>query len=40
VASLDNVVTLHTAMLVRRMGALSSERRAEPCEALRAATDC
>lgn len=40
VASLDNVVTLQKAMLVRRMGALSPERRAEPCEALRAATDC
>lgn len=40
VASLDNVVTLHKAMLVRRMGALSPERRGEPCEALRAATDC
>lgn len=40
VASFDNVVTLDKAMLVRRMGALSPDRRVEPCEALRAVTDC
>lgn len=40
VASLDNVVTLSKARLVRRLGALSPDRRREPCEALRAATDC
>jgi len=40
VASFDNVVTLGKALLVRRLGVLALERRAEPCEALRAATDC
>ena len=40
VASFDNVLTLSTAFLVRRMGALAPDRREEPCEALRAATDC
>ena len=40
VASLDNVLTFPLSMLVRRMGALSVDRRDEPCEALRAATDC
>lgn len=40
VASLDNVLAFPKAMLVRRMGALAPERRPEPCEALRAATDC
>lgn len=40
VASFDNVVTLSTSMLVRRMGALSPDRCSDPCEALRAATDC
>jgi mRNA interferase MazF len=40
VAALDNVVTFPKALLVRRMGALSPEHRSEPCEALRAATDC
>jgi mRNA interferase MazF len=40
VAALDNVLTFPKALLVRRMGALSPERRSEPCEALRAATDC
>jgi mRNA-degrading endonuclease toxin of MazEF toxin-antitoxin module len=40
VASLDNVVTLGKVLLVRRLGALALERRLEPCEALRAATDC
>jgi mRNA interferase MazF len=40
VASLDNVMTLAKALLVRRLGALGPERRDEPCEALRAATDC
>jgi mRNA interferase MazF len=40
VAALDNVLTFPKALLVRRMGALSPDRRSEPCEALRAATDC
>lgn len=40
VASLDNVLPFPKEMLVRRMGALAPERRGEPCEALRAATDC
>jgi mRNA interferase MazF len=40
VAALDNVLTFPKALLVRRMGALSPERRSEPCEALGAATDC
>jgi mRNA interferase MazF len=40
VASLDNVLAFPKAMLVRRMGALPPERRSEPCDALRAATDC
>jgi mRNA interferase MazF len=40
VASLDNVLTFPKAMLVRRVGALAPERRSEPCEALKAATDC
>ena len=40
VATFDNVVTLSKTMLVRRLGALSPDRLREPCEALRAATDC
>jgi len=40
VASLDNVLAFPKSLLVRRMGALGPERRGEPCEALRAATDC
>ena len=40
VASLDNVLTFPKALLVRRLGALPEDRRIEPCEALRAATDC
>jgi len=40
VATFDNVVTFPKSMLVRRLGALSPARRAEPCEALRAAVDC
>jgi mRNA interferase MazF len=40
VATLDNVLTFPTAMLVRRMGALAPGRRGEPCVALRAAVDC
>jgi len=40
VASLDNVLTIGKALLVRRLGALALERRDEPCLALRAATDC
>ncbi len=39
VASMDNVLAFPKAMLVRRMGALPPGRRAEPCEALRAAID-
>ncbi len=40
VATMDNVLAFPKAMLVRRLGALAPDRRAEPCEALRAATDC
>ena len=40
VASLDNALTLAKALLVRRLGALAPDRRDEPCEAMRAATDC
>jgi mRNA interferase MazF len=40
VATFDNVLTFPKSMLVRRIGALSLARRAEPCEALRAAIDC
>jgi mRNA interferase MazF len=40
VASFDNVMPVPKAMLVRRLGALGASRRQEPCEALRAATDC
>jgi mRNA interferase MazF len=40
VAAMDNVLTFPRAMLVRRMGALAPVRRGEPCDALRAATDC
>ena len=40
VASFDNVMPVPKAMLVRRLGALAPSRRQEPCEALRAATDC
>ena len=40
VAAMDNVLAFPKALLVRRVGALAPERRAEPCEALRAATDC
>ena len=40
VASFDNLMTFPKSMLVRRMGALSSARRVESCEALRAAVDC
>jgi mRNA interferase MazF len=40
VAALDNVLTFPKAMLVRRMGALATERRIEPCRAFGAATDC
>jgi mRNA interferase MazF len=39
-ASLDNVLTFPKSMLVRRLGELGVERRSEPCEAMRAATDC
>ncbi len=40
VAALDNVLTFPKTLLVRRMGSLTPARRDEPCEALRAATDC
>jgi mRNA interferase MazF len=40
VAAFDNLLTFPKSMLVRRMGALAPGRRAEPCEALRAAVDC
>ena len=40
VASIDNVLAFPKSLLVRRMGSLASDRRGEPCEALRAATDC
>jgi mRNA-degrading endonuclease toxin of MazEF toxin-antitoxin module len=40
VAALDNILTFPKAMLVRRLGALAAGRRREPCEALRAVTDC
>jgi mRNA interferase MazF len=40
VASIDDVMTLGKALLVRRLGALAPDRRDEPCAALRAATDC
>ena len=40
VASLDNLMTIRKALLTRRIGALAHERHGEPCDALRAATDC
>ena len=40
VAALDNLLTFPKAMLVRRLGALAPERHREPCDALRAVTDC
>lgn len=40
VASMDNLVTIHKSMLVRKMGSLSPVRLRDACEALRAATDC
>ncbi|MEX2202579.1 MAG: type II toxin-antitoxin system PemK/MazF family toxin [Actinomycetota bacterium] len=40
VAAMDNVLTFPKSMLVRRLGALAPRRRRDPCEALRAATDC
>ncbi|MGZ8566619.1 MAG: type II toxin-antitoxin system PemK/MazF family toxin [Actinomycetota bacterium] len=40
VASMDNVLTFPKSMLVRRMGVLAPDRRGEPCEAFRVATDC
>jgi len=39
VASFDNVITVSKSALVRRMGSIGPDRRDEPCEALRAATD-
>lgn len=40
VASMTNVLAFPTSMLVRRMGALSTERRQVLCRALAAAVDC
>lgn len=40
VASMDSLFSFPKAMLVRRLGALSKERRREPCDALTAAVDC
>ena len=40
VAAFDDVQAFPKSMLVRRVGALAPGRRAEPCEALRAALDC
>jgi mRNA interferase MazF len=40
VAAMDNVLAFPKTMLVRRLGALAPSRRRDPCEALRAATDC
>ena len=40
VASFDNVMPVPKAMLIRRMGALAPGRHGEPCDALRAVTDC
>jgi len=40
VASMDNVLPFPKSLLVRRIGSLAPDRRDEPCEALRAATDC
>ena len=39
VATFDNILTFPKSMLVRRVGALASGRRSEPCDALRAAVD-
>ena len=40
VASFDNIMTVPKVMLVRRLGALGSERLDEACTAMQAATDC
>jgi mRNA interferase MazF len=40
VAAFDNILAFPKAMLVRRLGALAPERHREPCDALRAVTDC
>ncbi len=40
VASFDNLLTVFKSSLVRRMGSIGPDRGDEPCEALRAATDC
>jgi hypothetical protein len=37
---MDNVLAFPKSLLVRRMGSLAPDRRSEPCDALRAATDC
>jgi mRNA interferase MazF len=40
VAAMDNVLAFPKSLLVRRVGSLAADRAHEPCEALRAATDC
>ena len=40
VATMDNVLAFPKSMLVRRVGALSEDRRRELCDALAAAVDC
>ena len=40
VATMNNVLAFPKAMLVRRVGALSEDRRRELCDALAAAVDC
>jgi hypothetical protein len=37
---MDNLLPFPKSLLVRRIGSLAPERRSEPCDALRAATDC
>jgi hypothetical protein len=37
---MDNVLPFPKSLLVRRIGSLAPDRRDEPCDALRAATDC
>jgi mRNA interferase MazF len=40
VASMDHVLPFPKSLLVRRLGSLAPDRRDDPCEAFRAATDC
>jgi mRNA interferase MazF len=40
VATFDNLRTLRTALLVRRLGSLDVARRSDFCAALRATADC